>query len=666
MTVVLNTQKNDKRMSKGFFKILIYLMLSSSIVGYSQDLPWTVEVSTIVKDIDININQSLYEKDTLLLCAFYRNSPGFPKCGGYARIPGDSVLRTYGKDAYADGFLNDEQYEFRVYHPKKGCYMLLGYFPSYTFGSQIYQYLDNSSLSVTLPSVVYPQTVSCRSKEELFPIIYDNLQTTFYSASNSLAIDSITGVINTERSKPGVYEVQALSESCLVNDSFSITITEGKNLLESSDTTICEESAKIGAFYYNEFNTYVWNTYDSSQSIIVTKPGIYWVEMADTMGCLSQDTMEVNFLPKKILGNDTIICGNTFITLNAPDGYNYQWSTGNKETSITVDSSGLYWVETGNEFCTVIDSIFIKLKEPVQFDLGKDTSVLCAAPFYLNGPPGYKYQWNTGETSGTIQVNKSGIYSLKLTDADGCASSDNINVDFSKAADMPDINLGSDTIICGSSFVIKPKMSGLLYDWSTGETGDSIKVETSGIYTLTVKDQNGCSSSDDISVEFQAGFSAGNISVEINSPPCNENINVTLLPDSLGGAFPLTYNLIKNGVVVSNNAKGVFDNVQEGNYNYEIIDSRGCKALGTNESIIVKKVEPCPEKVLAFTGTSQPSYFIGFPGTTKIYDMSGILIKTIPTPAEWDGTGNNGEIVPMGDYIIVCGENQKIVVTVIK
>lgn len=46
--------------------------------------------------------------------------------------------------------------------------------------------------------------------------------------------------------------------------------------------------------------------------------------------------------------------------------------------------------------------------------------------------------------------------------------------------------------------------------------------------------------------------------------------------------------------------------------------------------------------------------------------MSGILIKTILTPAEWDGTGNNGEIVPMGDYIIVSGENQRIVVTVIK
>ncbi|MBO9703842.1 MAG: hypothetical protein J7604_26785 [Sporocytophaga sp.] len=664
LTVVLNTQKNDKRMSKGFFKILIYLILFATTVGYSQKLPWTaVQETTIFEDIEINTTQSLYEGDTLLLGAFYSKSPGFFKCGGYARVPGDSVLRVYGKDAYNDGFLNGEEYQFRVYNPKMGCYMVLGSYNSSTFGNPVY--LDVSSLTVALPSVVYPQIVSCRSKEDLFPIIIDNLAPTFSSTPYGLAIDSLTGTINTENSRPGEYKVKAVTESCLANDTFSITITEGKNLLESSDTTICEETGEIGAFYFNESNIYVWNTGDSSQSININKPGEYWVKMIDTMGCLSQDTMVVNLLPKKILGNDTVICTNT-ITLNAPDGYFYQWNTGNQEKSITVDTSGLYTVKTGNEFCTVLDSIFITLKKPVQFDLGKDTSVLCLSPFNLSGPPGYKYQWETGDHSQTIQVNKSGKYYLTLIDGDGCKSIDSITVDFSKAADMPAINLGSDTIVCASSFIIKSNTSGVSYTWSTGEKADSIKVQATGIYTLTVKDQNGCSNSDDIAVEFKDGFSVGNISVEIINPPCNENISVKLNPDSLYGAFPYTYDLIKDGFVVSNSPNGIFNNVQEGNYNFEIRDSQGCKALSSNNIITVKKAEPCPEKVLAFTGTSQPSYFIGFPGTTKIYDMSGLLIKTIPTPAEWDGTGNNGEVVPMGDYIIVCGENQKIVVTVIK
>jgi len=667
LTVVLNTQKNNNRMSTGFFKILIYLIVFATTAGYSQEIPWVVQPSSVIKDINLDINHTLFEGDTLLLGAFYGSSTGVAKCGGYARIPGDTILRTYGKDAYSDGFMNGEEYQFRVYNPKKGCYMLLGYFPLYTFGSQVYQYLDDSSLSVNLPSVVYPQTVSCRSNKDLAPIIYNNLTTTFSSTPSGLAIDSLTGTISTRNSKTGVYKVKAITESCLLNDTSSITITNEKDIFYSKDTVVCNGEAQIGTFLNAE--SYLWSTGESDPYIIVTKSGEYTLELADTNGCFSKDTFSVKVFNSSqgILGSDTTVCSSSYI-LAAPEGYTYQWSTKSTDRSITVYYSGKYSVTAKVESCTIDDSIYITLKEPVQFDLGKDTSVLCASPFNLKGPfvsSGYKYLWSTGDTSETIKVNKSGMFTLNLTDKDGCESSDNIYIDFSNAVDNPEINLGPDTIVCAESIILTGK-SGNVNKWSTEESGDFIEVKTNGKYYVTVEDQYGCINSDTINVQFQKEFSLGNISVEIKSLPCEENINVTLVPDSHSGTFPLTYNLIKNGVVVSNSTNGVFDNVHEGNYNFEIVDSRGCKASGTNKSIAVKKVEPCPEKVLAFTGASQPSYFIGFPGMTKIYDMSGILIKTIPTPAEWDGTGNNGEIVPMGDYIIVCGENQRIVVTVIK
>lgn len=665
LTVVSYTQKKDKRMSTRFFKILFCLLVFVATAGHSQ-VPWTVQPSSVVNTIFLDINRSMFEGDTLLLGAFFGSAAGDAKCGGYARIPGDSILRTYGKDAYEDGFMQGEQYQFRVYNPKRGCYMLVNFLDSYTFGNSVY--LNDSLLSVAPAKIFYPQTVSCRSKQDLIPVSNNNLFTWFSSTPYGLAIDSITGTINTRNSKPGVYEVKFTTETCLVNDKFTITITNDNEIFYSKDTTssCMPGPVEIGTYLYAE--SYYWNTGDSVPFINVTKSGDYILEIEDTSGCFLKDTISVKIinLNSKLLGRDTIVCSGSF-TLNAPEGYTYEWNTKSTDRSIIVNNSGQYSIKAKSQNCIFEDSIYIKLKEPVKFDLGKDTVLLCASPFILNGPPGYIYQWNTGEISKSIQVNKSGNYSLHLTDEDGCESSDIINVDFSKAADGPVINLGADTIICSlSSFTINAGKSGIEYIWNTGESGDIIEVQSSGLYSVSVKDQNGCFSSDTIAVEFSEGFAAGNISVDINNPPCSEEITLKVIPVSLHGTYPYTYELIKDGMIVSNSSDGIFNNIHEGIYHYEIRDAQGCKALNTNDIISVKKNEPCPEKVLAFTGASQPSYFIGFPGTTKIYDMSGILIKTILTPAEWDGTGNNGEIVPMGDYIIVSGENQRIVVTVIK
>lgn len=662
LTVVLNTKKNDIEMSNRFFKILIYLILFATSVGYSQNIPWTVQETSIPKDITVNIQQSLFEGDTLLIGAFYGSTKGEAKCGGYARIPGDPILRTYGKDAYYDGFEQGEQYQFRVYSLKKGCYMVVKPYNTYTFGNQ--SYLDDSSITLSLAKVVYPQTTSCRSKEELFPIIYeDSLFPMTFSSTNGLAIDYLTGTINTEKSRAGVYGVKVNTESCLASVD-SILITEGDRIFQSQDTVFCNGVVQIGTNQSAE--SYTWSTGESSSFINATKSGTYILTLKESNGCLTEDTISVRILnPLILLGSDTTICSSSY-TLIAPVGYNYMWNTNSTDRSIAINYSGKYWLDLNDgAYCTISDTINITLKEPIQFDLGKDTSGICSVPYELKGPSGYNYSWNTGETSESIKVTQPGKYTLNVSDGNGCKTEDSILLDFS-LADIPQVNLGPDTVVCAASFILNAGKSGSLYKWSTNESGDFIEVKTSGRYCVTVTDKNGCRNFDSIDVELRDGFNAGNISVEIINPPCDENINVTLVPDSLSGIYPYTYSLIKNGVVVGTNAIGVFDNVHEGSYNFEIKDARGCKASGTNEMISVRKTEPCPDNVLAFTPASQATYFIGFPGLTKIYDMAGILIKTIPTPAEWDGTGNNGEVVPMGDYIIVCGENQKIIVTVIK
>ncbi len=63
------------------------------------------------------------------------------------------------------------------------------------------------------------------------------------------------------------------------------------------------------------------------------------------------------------------------------------------------------------------------------------------------------------------------------------------------------VDLGPDILECGlSSADLQPDVSGVSYEWSTGETTAAITVEGSGIYEVTVTSASGCCASDMIEV----------------------------------------------------------------------------------------------------------------------------------------------------------------------
>src|SRR5690606_13763869 len=70
--------------------------------------------------------------------------------------------------------------------------------------------------------------------------------------------------------------------------------------------------------------------------------------------------------------------------------------------------------------------------------------------------------------------------------------------------DTPAIDLGNDTILCaGNSIELSTGNTdvGVTYLWSTGATTDTINVDSSGTYVVTVTNVYGCSNTDSIEVE---------------------------------------------------------------------------------------------------------------------------------------------------------------------
>ena len=76
--------------------------------------------------------------------------------------------------------------------------------------------------------------------------------------------------------------------------------------------------------------------------------------------------------------------------------------------------------------------------------LGPDTiTILSGQTTTLDPGPGYAdYLWSTAETTQTIDVDTSGIFSVLVTDVNGCQGSDTVVVNLITAVSHPDVIAG--------------------------------------------------------------------------------------------------------------------------------------------------------------------------------------------------------------------------------
>jgi hypothetical protein len=59
-------------------------------------------------------------------------------------------------------------------------------------------------------------------------------------------------------------------------------------------------------------------------------------------------------------------------------------------------------------------------------------------------------------------------------------------------------------------------------------------------------------------------------------------------------------------------------------------------------------------------------YFIPHEGSVKIYTIEGRLIRSLNTPAYWDGNDEAGNPQPMGTYVIITDNERIVNITIVK
>ncbi len=294
------------------------------------------------------------------------------------------------------------------------------------------------------------------------------------------------------------------SDGSSLTDTISVIVNPNIIANAGDDTEICQGSTVTLAAEGG--SSYQWNTGATTQSIEVSPntTTTYSVEVFNN-GCSDTDQVVVfvNDVPIANAGDDVVLNEGESTLLTATGGDSYLWSTGATTSSITVspDSDTTYTVTVTLNGCESTDQVTVFINASVNADAGEDVIICLGSSTILTATGGSSYQWNTGETTQSIEVSPemTTTYSVEVFNA----AENNSDIDEVEVVvnDIPTANAGDDAEICQGSTVTLVAEGGSSYQWNTGETTQSIEVspDTTTTYSVEVFN-NGCSDTDEIEV----------------------------------------------------------------------------------------------------------------------------------------------------------------------
>jgi gliding motility-associated-like protein len=186
--------------------------------------------------------------------------------------------------------------------------------------------------------------------------------TALNSTGNSLTI------ANSSVADAGIYSLDIITNGGC-SSSASIPVTVQQNLLQRkipNNTILCDAQTLAIDAQQATALSYLWNDGTTSPQRTLSTEGMYWIKTTEAV-CKRTDTILIarSFSPTVTLGKDTTLCYNEIIILNAfhPLAQTYLWSTNSTDSSIAVQTAGIYSVEVTNTCGTATDAMQISYED---------------------------------------------------------------------------------------------------------------------------------------------------------------------------------------------------------------------------------------------------------------------------------------------------------------
>lgn len=261
-----------------------------------------------------------------------------------------------------------------------------------------------------------------------------------------------------------------------------------------NDTTLCDAST-INLNAGAGFDSYLWNNGATTQSIVVSTPGVYSVTAVHSSGCTRTDAVNISAQLYANLGNDITNCPNETVILNPGVFDAYLWTGGTTNPTYTVNPSSTttYGVTVNDNGCYSNDQITVNVNTLPVIGYTGDDEVCMGEQTTLTGIGAVTYTWSGGVNNGMpFTPSATTVYTLNGEDANGCSSEIYVTVTVN---DLPTVGFFGDTDLCESEQTTLSGTGALTYLWDNGVMdGVAFTPQPPFVYTVTGTDGNGCTS----------------------------------------------------------------------------------------------------------------------------------------------------------------------------
>jgi hypothetical protein len=457
----------------------------------------------------------------------------------------------------------------------------------------------------------------------------------------------------------GTYTVTVIGNGgCSATASQLVTVntTPNATLTPSGNTTFCSGDSVI--LSVNAASSYTWSNGGTSQSITVTQSGNYAVTVTGAGGCTAVSTPVVVSVSSTITPTIQItanpsdtICAGTNVSFqsnvsgqgNSPS---YEWFINGSFNGTTTDTFATSTLQnndvitcllTSSASCAnpdtaISNTITVTVNAapativsdlPNDTICGGDTVIFTATPGYQT----YSFYDNASEqqtsaSNSWIADNlPQGNHIYVIVSNNGCTSvPSNIDSFYIKQTPLANITVQSQNICQGDSTELSVPAGNNSYTWSNGDITQNIYVRSTGNYTVTVTNMDGCTAV------------SAPVSITVNSLPATPTI--TKSGDTLTCSLASTYQWFLNDTAIAGATGRSLVVDTTGSYTVHITDANGCgnESAAINVTILGIAVITGDYDIQLYPNPNNGNFTLKFsdnqPHTVSLFDLTGRLIAT--------------------------------------
>jgi gliding motility-associated-like protein len=486
----------------------------------------------------------------------------------------------------------------------------------------------------------------------------------------------------------------AASATNLAGGNYTLTVTDANGCAQTQPVTINEPAPLLDSMSVINVGcsatgsatawtsggtgpyTYQWQDFSTSSTDNNLTVGSYTVLITDANGCSLVDTATITSV-SAITSTQTVTnitcfgAGNGSATVTPSGGtapYTYFWSpTGGNNATATGLSAGQYTVTiTDANGCQSTATVTV-VEPSLLTSTSSSSNVSCnggsdgtGTVTPAGGTPGYTYAWAPSGSGSTAQGLTAGSYTITVSDANGCVTTQTITITQPSALIAQVVN---DSVCYGTPSQISASASGgvapYTYSWSNGPTTqvDNINITSTTSFTVTITDANSCTNTG-VATVFVNPLPVASITTNaINGIYTVDPAQQLCFYGPSNGVTSWLWNLNGVGTSIQQSPCVNITAADTGNYCADLIVQNSFGCLDTASVCIeISNVSYSIPNVYTPNGDGNNDYFFITNSGMKslhcvIYDRWGVWIYEWDSPTGyWDGRTKNGKEAVDGVY----------------